>query len=472
MRAKFALFLSFWVRCILLACIYAANTSVQIPLRSNSSIYADLDRIEHDFTNREVTVTLKATRRCPSPTFILRLSGTALYKLELTSRTDGVVKYQYPPLIDAGDYSLDAIVLYCETFNPNNVTQICIEKPHYRKNVIIEPYSFNVAAGEVSASTVATSRWKNNAAAATFVSTRYQKLAEESDGSIPCENLYAGIYCAPNPAELMAYNAYKWVDQPLWLPIAQEVHTRVSARTRHQKGQTSSLRFNICFIGDSHSRELTFNGWDHPDAVGYITFTFVMNLFPTLLDLTQLATHECSIAVISYGQWPLSQFAPTPFRADEFQAQLSVVGTKISDYQGPIKIFYRSENFNGLSAHGGACPSKDHRVVPAIERVNALAQEMCAKFRIPFIDLHAVIAPMWDAALDYSHPNHPVFRAEVDIILHVVFSALRKEAVPMVPLAAVKKVHETSAKTTFFERSRVQMRWAQSHYVYNTAPVA
>jgi hypothetical protein len=110
------------------------------------------------------------------------------------------------------------------------------------------------------------------------------------------------------------------VDQAPWLPIAQDLHTRLSKATHHSKGHAhaTSLRFNVCFLGDSHSRELTFNGWDHAQATGYIQFTFVMNLFPALINLAQLAAFECSIGVFSYGQWPLSQFAPTPFRADDF----------------------------------------------------------------------------------------------------------------------------------------------------------
>jgi hypothetical protein len=441
----------------------------RVALHSNATLLSDLESIDHDVSDRTVVITLKTTRRCISPTFILRLSGTALYKLELVTQIDNVHTFQYPPLIDAGEYFLDAIALYCETFNVNNFTTICQEDPHYRRNVLNAPYSFTVAVSEASAMSSATPRWKNGETA-TFLPTRYQKLAVEQDASIMCKNgsIYANLYCAPNPAELVGFNAYKWVDQAPWLPTAQELHTRLSNAAYRMKGQAALLRFNICFMGDSHSRELTFNGWDYAEAVGYITFTFVMNLFPSLLDLAQIALHECSIVVIGYGQWPLSQYAPAPFREDSYRAQLRTVGNEIRSYRGPAKIFYRSENYNGLSAHGGACPSRDHRVQPAVDSVNAIAKEMCAKHGIPFIDLHHVIAPMWDAALDYSHPNHPVFRAEIDVILHTVFGALQNGTVPLVPLAAVKKVHETTAKMTFFDRSRVQMRLAQSKQVFGT----
>jgi hypothetical protein len=93
-----------------------------------------------------------------------------------------------------------------------------------------------------------------------------------------------------------------------------------------------------------------------------------------------------------------------------------------------------------------------------VDSVNVIAKEMCAKHRIPFI------APMWDSALDYSHPNHPVFRAEIDVILHTVFSELQNDTVPLVSLAAVKKVHGMAAKTSFHERSS-----ALSHQVFNSS---
>jgi hypothetical protein len=59
---------------------------------------------------------------------------------------------------------------------------------------------------------------------------------------------------------------------------------------------------NICFIGDSHSRELTWHAWDYVEAMSVVTFTYNMSLFPPLFSTDLLTQHQCSVAVISYGQ--------------------------------------------------------------------------------------------------------------------------------------------------------------------------
>jgi hypothetical protein len=38
---------------------------------------------------------------------------------------------------------------------------------------------------------------------------------------------------------------------------------------------------------------------------------------------------------------------------------------------------------------------------------------------------------MWDAAVDFCHPDAPVLHAEVDLILHTVFSHLRDQRLPI-----------------------------------------
>jgi hypothetical protein len=111
------------------------------------------------------------------------------------------------------------------------------------------------------------------------------------------------------------------------------------------------------------------------------------------------------------------------------------------------------------------CPHEDFRTVPAFDALNAVVRDLCANHSVPFIDLHRVIGPMWDAALDYSHPLHHVLRAEVDVILHAVFSHVirRNWVLQTHPVSVLQRMHEEDAHLTFTDRSQEQMRRVHGH---------
>jgi hypothetical protein len=220
------------------------------------------------------------------------------------------------------------------------------------------------------------------------------------------------------------------VDQPSWQPLVRQAlrqlvtpEPSVEAAQGGDGAQTTH-HVNICFIGDSHSRELTWHSWDYVEAMSAVTFTYIMSLFPPLFSTDLLAQHQCSIAVVSYGQWSLSYHAVSPRTEDAYRAEMLGVMKKFTAYAGPAKIFFRSENYNGMGDSIRACPHVDYRFPPAIDSLNGVIRGVTAACDAPFINLHKVIGPMWDAALDYSHPIHHVLRAEVDVILHAVFSAV------------------------------------------------
>jgi hypothetical protein len=331
--------------------------------------------------------------------------------------------YQYPPLTDPGEYYLDAIVLFCDTYDPNNQTTICMVDASYRKNVISGPYSFTVQPATTPANTTPVPRWRNTAAP-TFLPTRYQKLIAEPLDGLTCKEHFADIYCAPEVQELVPYKAYHWVDQPAWQPRARQVlQQRVTPDKPTDAAIPSSaqpaFQVNICFVVDSHSRELTWHAWDYVDAISVVTFTYIMSLFPPLFSTDLLDKHQCSIAVVSYGQWSLGYHAVSPRTENAYRAEMQGVMQKFSAYQGHARIFFRSENYNGMGDFIRACPHIDYRFPPAIDSLNKVIRDVAAACGAPFINLHR---PMWDAALDYSHPIHHVLRAEVDVKLHAVFS--------------------------------------------------
>jgi hypothetical protein len=86
-------------------------------LNTDSTIYNDIKTIKHNAAERRVMIELHTHRRCDSPTFIVRLSGSALYKLAFDGAVNNTFSYSYPALVDPGKYFLEVVVLFCTAYN-------------------------------------------------------------------------------------------------------------------------------------------------------------------------------------------------------------------------------------------------------------------------------------------------------------------------------------------------------------------
>ena len=91
-------------------------------------------------------------------------------------------------------------------------------------------------------------------------------------------------------------------------------------------------------------------------------------------------------------------------------------------YNGTSKVFMRSVNYNGMSVAITHCPPYDHRSPPVIDMMNSVLHRLTMELKIPYIDTNDIMGPMWDSAQDYCHPKGKVFTAEVEYILHYIFS--------------------------------------------------
>lgn len=89
--------------------------SEKIPLNSRCPLINEIDSMDHNIA-RTVTVKLHLKRRCNDPSLILRLSGTALYKLHYHGLVNNTQIYHYPVLIDPGVYFLEAVIIFCSSF--------------------------------------------------------------------------------------------------------------------------------------------------------------------------------------------------------------------------------------------------------------------------------------------------------------------------------------------------------------------
>jgi hypothetical protein len=250
--------------------------------------------------------------------------------------------------------------------------------------------------------------------------------------------MYHQDYCITDRTVAKPYASYNWTDVRThqWLSVAHSVKIKDSSLSGTGKvdlgrplQRIAPGKVNICLVGDSHSRELFYMAQKGFTRNRLVTFTFVPSIFPLVFSADQLDQNLCSVAVISFGQWSLSSLTDSPVTIDAFKSEMQAVFADLAEKASSTRVFFRSENYNGLGAHVRLCPHSDFRTPPAFDALNQVVRALCEETggRIPFIDLGAIIGPMWDAAVDFCHPDAPVLHAEVDVILHAVFTHLRDQ---------------------------------------------
>jgi hypothetical protein len=407
---------------LVLACISAAAIAYVcaevVPLNPICPLYDDVVSMSHDISSQKVQVILRPQRLCSDPSLILRLSGPALYKLDYQGMVNTTQMYSYPPLIDPGQYFLEAVAIYCSAYFPDDPHTQCIENHHYGRNILTLPYNFTVQHPAVSGPP--RPRWKRATGIPKPLATRHQRFPSEPHPGLKCDKLYGPLQCASEEAELVPYLEYNWTDAQPWLPTANVVLEKHSSYGRtHNKG-----RIIVCFVGDSHSYYLHVAVMELVASLKlpWLEATIIRSVFPVLFNVSSLDETHCSVAIFSFAIWPL-MYSPFPHTAEEHRRQITAMIDDVQrNYRGPSRMFFRSENINGLGRYAGWCPaSYDRRSPPAFDALNAVTREVCEARNVTFIDLDQIIYPMWDSALDYCHPPSKVFVAEAEHVLRRVF---------------------------------------------------
>ena len=327
-----------------------------------------------------------------------------------TAEADKLV-YTYPQLVDEGVYFVEVLVLFCTSFDPEHFQNTCLENVEGGSNIVTLPYSFHVAANETVGKRP---RWVlSNKHNSTMLTTRYQRpvcLFEWNRAN--CES----------PADVEQYDLYDWTDRPNYLPLVPEV-LKVS-RAEEKNNETiiaghASIR--MCLVGDSHAHTLFTHGKQL--ELKHVEFVYVSSQFPQEFKSDWFVSHQCSYAVVTYGQWPAShQMEGHPYSQSKFQEEMRRVVTLLKKYDPQqTQVFLRSVNYNGLGARHTACPPIDYRSPPVIDMYNTVIRTLAKELNVEFIDLTQIIGPKWDAALDWSHPVGKVATAEIEWILYKSF---------------------------------------------------
>ena len=276
-----------------------------VPLNANCSIFDDIQSVKHHIPDRQVIIELNGIRRCDDPSFLVRLSGTALYKLKLSSHSgstepryinqvkdflypsSNVYTFSYPAIVDEGLYFLEIIVLYCNRFEPTSYQFLCLESVHNARNVVNAAYSVylsphNVTEVQIRADAASTGsmRWKffSKKHKPMLLHTRYQTM--------DC----GGYYCDPTDHEVRRHGMYSWVDGPDWVAPYRRVMSWSANLSTSSDDSTidealplmvrTNKTMTVCFIGDSHSRGLTLAALALPGRDANIYFRWIESKFP------------------------------------------------------------------------------------------------------------------------------------------------------------------------------------------------
>jgi hypothetical protein len=397
-----------------------------------SKLFEEIKEITLDTIKREVLIEIQMNAsKCLHPTFVVRLSGTALYKMKFTgvkkfSNGNIAHSFNYPNLMDTGVYFIEALVVYCQKIDFDHLEGLCVVNPKNRFNVLTEPIplmleSINTANdGRDNIQ----GRWilsKNHSAQ--VLPIRYQKKT--------CINKW----CESQPKELWQHMLYEFVDQPAWYDQFKQLAGILQIPMTFEEptpGYIKYSKFNVCLIGDSHSDMLATSlqflierfhshGKFCPIAVRYVGFAYPENFTTHLLE-----SMECSVVVMSAGQWPMSfQTRPLPYSMHKLEAELYSMVQRATPpvYKKNARLFLRSENYVGYGRFT-ECPTTDYRTPPVIDEINIVVKSIADHCNVSFIEMNDIMGPMWDSALDYNHPRGKVANIEAHRLLHSIVNSL------------------------------------------------
>jgi len=404
-----AIKLQFVVACAL--CIIACvHSNVELALNGEAKHRSDVVSIVHSLDKHTLTVLMKSDRLCQEPIFKVRLSGRTLYILDTVDEAhrevskSNLFQFSYPLLADVGTFYLEVLLLSCETVKPNAFSNQCLEDPTNMRNVLNEPYSFQIDASEGGSPRP---RWVSDSATVpAMLHTRYQHSG--------CRGL-----CRSTEADIKLHNSYTWIDAPSYRPLLDKT-LQTLGQNQHATGAAGKQKITFCMVGSSHARKLADQG--NELHLEHVQFAHIDSRFPFQFDPDFLA--GCSYAVVGYGQWLLSWVmnqTKNLYTAQMYEEGMRKVFVRLQQTKLPVQVFVRTMNYNGFGTFYTSCPAADHRHPQLVDMYNQILHKVSVEYNVNVIDTTHIQGPMWDGALDYNHCAPKVFTAEIE---HILYHAL------------------------------------------------
>ena len=405
--------------CIVLLPIICLSKLFNVGLNVNSSFETSIATIEHDVATRVVIIRLQGIRRCEMPSFLIRLSGNAVYVLELVKHEhESKIKhlsgdffasrkskyhFSYPPIIDAGTYSLEVLVTLCSGLLPSSRDRVCVEDCVGGRNIANAPYTVYLEATHQSqqesmiSHKIKQPRWA--------LRTRNESVKDSGGIISSLHTRYQLNQCGMGGTPGDLHQQYEWVDGPDWRNVA----------TKLRGNETT-----VCLVGGVHAQELVAYAKSLSTTAAGVSFVHIGANSPAEFSIESLVTNACEYAAIGFNQLS-SRIGPADACSEScFTAEMRAVTSQLStpSYTGATTVLLRSFDYRPMSTQILSCPPKDTMSPPVVDMANRVLRRLSQESRMGFIDLMPVTAPLWDASPDFLHTHAAVLGAELGWILH------------------------------------------------------
>jgi len=443
---------------------------------------SDIANIIHVPSETRIEIHLNATRRCQNPVFKGRISGWSLSMIEFDNVSDDVVvgKYDLFHMLRSGKYYVEILLVLCEGYGDAyqflDVRKVIIE--------VNEDGRHQITAGNGNATIDidASVQNQNLARQATKFRGRWlhkslvtiQKTLVTDENLTQPEPLFTAVQCR-GPCENMEgrktiLNEYTF----LWNSGADAVLNQPGLsgiiQTQQQQQQSESLGGNIsdgekskplehstdvCFLGASHSRELTSmcnvilkttreiaerQNLESPLLDGFycrhIDVKYPVFEWAKGGEIVNVGRFGCTHVVVGLFQWYFSyenRRRPNLTFSEWKSGMTETVQLFQSLDQSSIrKVWLRSAHPNGFTKKHWRHPPLDFRTPVNSKLATQIMQEIVNELettskneskRLPSIslmDTDVVMDPVWENAQDWSHYKGQFAEAETKFILSAI----------------------------------------------------
>jgi len=410
-----------------------------LPVDPSSTISSDVSKIVHDQDEGSICVHLKAGARCPHPALIGRLSGPALAILDWKERhnevgTGTVLCGDYSnKWLDAGDYFVEILVLYCEDFGVGVLERVGNEtawkEKGFASKCVEDALNNRITGKEGSKITIPASidgkgnyrlgRWVRRAGLPVRpLYTRFQpkECANPKKAFRPLDPLPE--WCKPltnrdQPDGGHHLWNFKEGDEVFGLP-EYEFQWRMEIsedelieRLRKRLHDKSMPLPKICAVGDSHSRHM----WDRslPQLNLQGMFEYVLHYSVTREGIaSKIANKRCDQVFIQVGQWAPSWYTkgdPVSF-ANYYSLLKEHVQnvSKVLENNPKGKVYLPTIDQTPLLGRINAC--NDWRTPTVMDGYSFLNKQIVQALnssRVEFIDINFIVYPPYDGHPDWIH---------------------------------------------------------------------
>ncbi|CAJ1962048.1 unnamed protein product [Cylindrotheca closterium] len=418
------------------------NTSMflpSIPTNPNSTVDTDIVRIWHDPYSGSVCIHLKEDARCPHPALLGRLSGPALAildwkELEIDGAVAGTMlcgSYSNKWL-DAGEYFLEIIVLYCEDFgvgtigriHDNNITawfnttlRCNVEDPMNNRITSKTNSTILITSPTSGTGNYRIGRWvRRKGLPLRPLFTRSQpkpcfgkrlsaELQEQCSAftgrDIPSKGLWRD-YQGEDIRGLPEYE-FQWGLNITTTGDGAELIDRL-----RQRMHENSTFPKMCAVGDSHSKRMVRDTLPVANLTGM--FRYIGSNWPQPGQIeAKLSGSGCEKLFVQIGQWPASiHTGGNPFKFGKYHDQVkehvqNILKTIENNTDGMIYL----PTLDHSPLNGRITRCTDWRTPPTMDGysfVNQLIEhELKNTSKVKYIDTSFIIYTHWDGPQDWQH---------------------------------------------------------------------